>query len=129
MDEKELESYFKEFDQLGESFVRAMIASDTWALKVDKSKHGAAIEWARQKDEERALAASKIRDEREEQTLKIAEEANRIAVSALNETSLHRRSNLKWTIITVTIAAASMIITAIANRAAIWSVIQRLLRL
>lgn len=41
-----------------------------------------ATEWLRLKDEERALAASKRRDEREEGTLSIARRANSIAITA-----------------------------------------------
>jgi hypothetical protein len=107
MDDNKISSYFKEFDQLGESFVRSMIASDGWA-SYDKSKHGAAVEWVRRKDEERDLASSSRRDSREEQTLEIAQEANRIASSALTEARLANRSrrwDRTWTIIAIMIAA------------------------
>ena len=112
MDDKKLSSYFKEFDELGESFVRSMIASSAWDLKFDKSKHGAAVEWARRKDEERAFASSSKRDAREEETLSIAKEANRIASFALEEARLANRSRWKDRMITI----AAIIIAAIAAR-------------
>lgn len=109
MDNEKLSSYFKEFDELGESFVRSMIASDGWG-SYDKPKHGAAVEWARHKDEERALTASSRRDTREERTLTIAEEANRLA----------SRANR--------IAMIAVIIAVIAiTRSTIWDIIQWLL--
>jgi len=67
-------------------------------------------EWLRRKDEERGLASSSKRDAREEETLSIAKEANRIASSALTEARFANRSRWKdriSTIIAIIIAATA----------------------
>ena len=109
MDKNQLSSYFSEFEKLGESVVRSTIP--TWS-SYDKDKASAASEWCRQLDERRSTEASSKRDEREEQTLSIAREANRIASSALAEARFANRSRWKDRIITI----VAIIIAAIAAR-------------
>jgi len=72
---------FAEFEKQGESAVRIATLSPAWDN--DRFTLGMATEWLRLKDEERALAASKRRDEREERTLFIARRANTIAIIAM----------------------------------------------
>src|SRR4030042_4266104 len=79
MDKNQLSSYFSEFEKLGESVVRSTIP--TWS-SYDKDKASAASEWCRQLDERRSTEASSRRDAREEDTLSIAKEANRLASEA-----------------------------------------------
>uniref|UniRef100_A0A6M3LWQ4 Uncharacterized protein n=1 Tax=viral metagenome TaxID=1070528 RepID=A0A6M3LWQ4_9ZZZZ len=81
-------------------------------------------EWLRRKEEERALDSSSKRDAREEETLSIAREANRIASNALSEAKRANRS--RWKDRAMTIIA--IIIAAIAARADIMWLISALIK-
>jgi len=104
---------FAKCERDGEETVRKSLADKTYCTH---SEIPIIKEWLRRKDEERALSLSSIRDEREERTLSIAAEANRIASSALAETRaearLSRRSRWKDRIIPI----IAIIIAAIAAR-------------
>jgi hypothetical protein len=109
--QEERDKFFADFEKQGESAVRIATLSPAW--NNDRYRLGMATEWLRLKDEERALAASKLRDAREEETLSIAREANEIARRSSREV---RKDRL--------IAIAAVIIAAIAARKEIWSFIQ-----
>ena len=79
--QEERDKFFADFEKQGESAVRIATLSPAW--NNDRYKLGMATEWLRLKDEERILAASKRRDEREERTLSIARRANTIAIIAM----------------------------------------------
>lgn len=79
--QEERDKFFAGFEKQGESAVRIATLSPAWDN--DRFTLGMATEWLRLKDEERALAASKLRDEREERTLIIARRANTIAIIAI----------------------------------------------
>ena len=71
--QEQRDKFFADFEKQGESAVRIATLSPAW--NNDRFTLGMATEWLRLKDEERALAASKRRDEREERTLSIARHA------------------------------------------------------
>jgi hypothetical protein len=71
--QEQRDKFFADFEKQGESAVRIATLSPAW--NNDRFTLGMATEWLRLKDEERALAASKRRDEREEKTLSIARRA------------------------------------------------------
>jgi hypothetical protein len=112
--QEERDKFFADFEKQGESAVRIATFSPAW--NNDRYRLGMATEWLRLKDEERALAASKLRDAREEETLSIAREANEIARRSSREV----RKDRLIAIAAVIIAA----IAAIAARKEIWSSIQ-----
>jgi hypothetical protein len=100
---------FKKCEKDGEELVRKRFAEDVYCTHDEKP---IIQEWLRRKDEERALASSSKRDAREQETLSIAKEANRIAFSALAEARFANRSRWKDRISTI----IAIIIAAIAAR-------------
>ena len=78
--QEQRDKFFAEFEKQGESAVRIATLSPAWDN--DRFTLGMATEWLRLKDEERALAASKRRDEREERTLSIARRATTNSIIA-----------------------------------------------
>jgi len=80
VEESQRVAWFSEFERSGELAVRLSVGCGEW--ENSRSKLAAAEEWLRLKDEERALAASAIRDAREEKTLRLAWWANAIAIAA-----------------------------------------------
>jgi hypothetical protein len=75
-------SFGYELKKIGVDRLRAHIKAGTWE-KNSPQKHGEAIEVVRRFDASKAEEASAMRDVREEETLSIAKEANRIASEAL----------------------------------------------
>lgn len=93
------EEQIKQLEQLGESEVRYLLA-DPFGIR--RFERHVAEEWLRQEEDKRDLEASKLRDERETKTLKIAEKASSDA-----------RSARITAIIAATVAAAATIISAV----------------
>ena len=69
---------------------------------------GIALEWLRRKEEKRSSSAASKRDAREEETLSIAKEANRIASNAL----VAARSSSRWAMWAAIIAMIAIVIAA-----------------
>lgn len=112
--QEQRDKFFSDFEKQGESAVRIATLSPAW--NNDRVTLGMATEWLRLKDEERALAASKLRDAREAETLSIAREANDIARLSFRAVRKDRY-----------IAIAAVIIAAIAAREEIGSFIRWIL--
>lgn len=80
MSELDKEAHFAEFESAGEDAVRFALSANQYKIFALKVPH--AKEWLRLKEEYRASQESSSRKDREEETLSIAKEANRIALSA-----------------------------------------------
>lgn len=107
MKESEWLSVCAEFDAMGESAVRACMARGDWSqLHI---KYGCAVEWCRRKEEERATASASKRDSREEETLAIAKEANRIASEA-RTAAFEQARWAKWAAVIATVAAVIAVV-------------------
>ena len=104
---------FAKCEKDGEEIVRKSLADKTYC---SHSETPIIEEWLRRKDEERAIASSSKRDAREEETLAIAKEANRIASSALAETRAEARLSRRSRWIDRIIPIIAIIIAAIAAR-------------
>lgn len=76
--------------------------------------------WLKSKEDERALAASAKRDAREEETLSIAKEANRIA----SEAEFAARKQARYAMYAAIVAATAAIVSA---KEDIWSLIAKFL--
>jgi hypothetical protein len=103
---------FAEFEQMGESKVRLCIDSGEIS---NEFRLPCAIEWLRLQAENRALEASAKRDAREESTLSIAKEANRLASEAnslARSSVISVREQARWARWAAIIAATAMIIAA-----------------
>jgi hypothetical protein len=106
---RKADDLFSKCERDGEETVRKLLAEKTYCTH---DEIPIVEEWLRRKDEERTVVRASIRDAREERTLSIAEEANRIASSALAEARLANRSRWKDRIIAIT----AIIIAAMAAR-------------
>lgn len=92
---------FAKCERVGEDTVRKLLAGKTFCTH---DEIPIVEEWLRRKDKERAVASSSKRDVREEETLSIAKEANRIALDAFSFTRRSRRADRIMTITAITIA-------------------------
>lgn len=102
-------SFASELKQVGVEGLRTHIEAGTWKTG-SPFKHGEAIEVIRRFDTSKADSASAKRDAREEETLSIAKEANRIASEA-RTAAFEQARWAKWAAIIAMIAA---IITTVA---------------
>lgn len=105
-------SFASELKQVGVDGLRAHIEAGTWKAG-SPFKHGEAIEAVRRFDASIAAASSAKRDAREEETLSIAKEANRIASEA-RTAAFEQARWAKWAAI---IAMAAAIIATVAAMA------------
>lgn len=95
---------FSEFESLGEEAVRLKIASLEW----EGTQKLKALQWLE-------LEASRKRDAREERTLSIAEDANRIASEA-RAAAFEQARWAKWAAIIATVAAIIATVAATADK-------------
>jgi len=105
---------FSKCERDGEEAVRNRMAENVYCTKDERP---IIQEWLRRKDEVRSLAASSKRDAREEETLSIAKEANRIASDALivaRSSSKSARKQARWAMWAAIIATTAIIIAAMA---------------
>lgn len=101
-----------QLESLGETEVRERLAHKKYAER----NLSFVQEWLRRKDQEREDKRSAKRDAREEETLSIAKEANRIASEALviaRSSSDAVRKQARWAMIAAIIAAITAIVSNI----------------
>ena len=81
-DQKYIDDFRKELNELGEDAVRTKIASREWSAESAPTKLSLATEFLKSKEDTRTAATEAKRDVREEDILAIAREANRLASDA-----------------------------------------------
>lgn len=107
-------SFESELKQVGIDGLRVHVEAGTWKSGLP-AKHGEAVEAVRRFDASKAEVASAKRDAREEETLSIAKEANRIASEA-RTAAFEQARWAKWAAIIATVAAIIAAVAAIAGR-------------
>ena len=103
-EQKFIDNFRNELNELGEESVRTKIASREWSAESAPTKLSLAEEWLKSKDDARSAAAEARRAAREDETLSIAREANRIAERALSKATM---ANI-WAAIAALIAAIAI---------------------
>lgn len=104
MDDKERDKFLALLDTLGVDAVRLTLAGNDWHVEREPSKRRLAEHWLKSKDDASVALAEARRDAREEETLSIAREANRIAERALSKATT---ANV-WAAIAALIAAIAI---------------------
>jgi len=107
-------SFASELKQVEIDGLRAHVEAGTWKIG-SPFKHGEAIEVVRRFDASKAEAVSAKRDAREEETLAIAKEANRIASEA-RTAAFEQARWAKWAAIIATVAAIIATAAAMAGK-------------